>query len=98
MDVVVRIINGQQEFQTGITVLIIWLIFKEEQKRIEAVCEHTVDSNGHRLSQDVSICANKGRNSAQGIELEVFDVLNGRSSLDELNIEVIGLCDSQQHR
>ncbi len=83
---VVRIINGQQDFQTGITVFIIWLILEKGQQLATGKAQHTVHSNGHGFSQDVSICANKGGDPAQRIELEVFKILNRRLGLDEFDI------------
>jgi hypothetical protein len=57
----------------------------------------TVYSDGHCLCQDVSICANKGRDFPQWIELEVFEVLDWRLRVDKLNVQVVGLCNSQQN-
>lgn len=56
----------------------------------------TVDGNGHGLGQDVAILALEGGNLAQLVELEVFgaDAL-GWLSLDELEVEAVGLCDGE---
>ena len=47
---------------------------------------HTVHSNSHGFGQYVSICANKGGDPAQRIELEVFQILNRSFGLDELDV------------
>lgn len=68
-------------------------------QRIEADKEkvrRTVDSNSHRFGQDVSICANEGRDFAQRIELEVLDVLNRNFGLHKFDVQLIFLCNSQQ--
>ena len=56
----------------------------------------TVDGNGHGLSQDVAVSALEGRDLAQLVELLVViaDTL-GWLGVDNLEVETIGLCDSE---
>lgn len=56
----------------------------------------TVDSNGHGLSQDIAVGALEGRDLAQLVELLVViaDAL-GRFGVHDLEVDVVGLCDSE---
>ena len=53
----------------------------------------TIDGNGNRLCQEEAIGADEGRNLCERVELEVLGVGNGSSGLDELNVELVLLCD-----
>ena len=58
----------------------------------------TVDCNRHAFVQDKSIFALKGRNFAKGVNLEIFLAHTFTRILgNQLDLEVICLCNSQKH-
>lgn len=59
----------------------------------------TVDSDSNRLGEDEAVGALKGRDLAELVELQVVgrDAL-GRLRVDELDVEAVLLCDSQERR
>lgn len=63
-----------------------------------AVSKPTVDCNGNALVQDVSVLANKGRDLGELVELEVLCRRIGSVNLDGLNVEVVGLRNSEDGR
>lgn len=60
--------------------------------------KRTVDSNGKALRQDEAVSANKGRNLAELVQLEVLGRRAGRVGKDNLDVEVVGLGDGQNGR
>jgi hypothetical protein len=78
--------------QTGITVYWCFIIAEGFVGRVR----HTVDGNGHGLSQDVSILALESGDLSKGVDLEVVGADTvGRSSGNKLNVEAVGLSDSE---
>ena len=57
----------------------------------------TVNGNGHDLGQVEAICAHKGRNTIQRIELEILGGRIRRSRLDEFEVELVGFGDNLEH-
>lgn len=57
----------------------------------------TVDGNGNALGENVAVGALESRDLSELVQLEVLsrDTL-GRLSVDNLKIELVGLCDSAQ--
>jgi len=53
----------------------------------------TVDCDRNGLGQDEAIGANKGRDATQLVELQVFGVGNGNASFNELDVQVVLLCN-----
>lgn len=97
-------VNSNSEFkgvnrsvQTGITEyynmahLWRWAVFRElGGARLEGL---TVDGDGDGLCQNEAIGADKGGNSSKRVQLEIFSIDIGRTGFDELDVEVILLCD-----
>jgi hypothetical protein len=57
----------------------------------------TVDRNGDDFGQVEAISTNKGRDTVERVDLEIFNFGLGRTGVDELDIEVVLLCNSEQH-
>lgn len=60
--------------------------------------ERTVDGNGDALRERVAILAKEGGDLAELIGLEVLNGGLGRVSLDELEVDVVGLRDGTDGR
>lgn len=59
----------------------------------------TVNGNGHALAQDVAISSLEGGNLAELVDLEVIGRNTlGWLSVDNLEVELIRLCDGQKGR
>lgn len=58
----------------------------------------TVDVDGNAFRQDKAISADKGGNLAQLVQRKVLGACRGRDSLDQLDIEVVGLGHGQDTR
>ena len=78
--------------QTGITEMIIYLIMKKDLGKADVAVEHTVDCDCDTFGQYVAICANKGRDLAKGVDLEIFLGYTFQwLSRHDLEVEIIGL-------
>lgn len=93
-DIRVNILNS--DFQTGITVLIGFLIFGKGSSVPSANdILRTVDGNGNALGEVVAISTDKGGDLAQLVDLQVVGRdASGGVGLDNLNVEAILLGDS----
>lgn len=49
----------------------------------------TVDDNGHALAKRVAVCALKGRNAVQWVQLEVLGTAFVRLCIDILDVELV---------
>ncbi len=57
---------------------------------------HTVDGDGHAFGQDISIFALEGRNLSQWVDFQIVGRgIRARLVLDELKLNIIGLCDGE---
>lgn len=93
---VVRIINHQQRFSDRDNCIYNMAHLRMLIRANRRGGGRTVNSNSHGFCQDVSICTNKGRDSAQRVELEVFKILDRGSGFDKFNVQIVGFCNSQQ--
>jgi hypothetical protein len=57
--------------------------------------QHTVDSNGNAFAEDIAICALEGGDFAQLVEQQVVSRHSFLwNCLDNLELELVGLCNS----
>ena len=62
-----------------------------------ATGQRTVDGNGNALGEDVAVGALEGGDLAELVDLEVLGVDTlGRLGVNNVKVEVVGLCDGQQ--
>ena len=58
------------------------------------ICKHTVDGDGNALVESVAISTNEGWDFAELVKLQVFSRNTlGRLGLNDLEVDVVCLCD-----
>jgi hypothetical protein len=66
-------------------------------RKRRAIGKRTVDGDGNALGEDVAVGTLEGGDLAELVELEVLGVDTlGRLGVNNVKVEVVGLCDGQQ--